>query len=70
MQPSLERSLVVNALESALNQRHRESGMFHHSDLCYACVKWEASTPVVIISRFGKFNHRFFKKRRTLPFLS
>ncbi|GAB4453715.1 MAG: hypothetical protein OHK0029_07020 [Armatimonadaceae bacterium] len=32
MQESLERSLVVNALEAALCQRYPEAGLVHHSD--------------------------------------
>lgn len=32
MQQSLERSLVVQALESAICQRHPEAGLVHHSD--------------------------------------
>ena len=32
MQSSLERGLVIRALESALCQRHPEAGLVHHSD--------------------------------------
>ena len=32
MQASMDRSLVVNALESALCQRHPQAGLLHHSD--------------------------------------
>jgi transposase InsO family protein len=40
MQARLDRSLVLNALEAALGQRHPGPGLLHHSD-------WGVNTPAV-----------------------
>ena len=42
--PTLHKEIVLDALEMAVSGRRPEAGLLVHSDLCYACVTWAAST--------------------------